>query len=136
MEPAARYGTIEVVPMTWRFEIFPADLNATVDFYTRVLGVSLVKDQRHEVYPYVALERDAVRIGAAARVDQGTREHRQPPTGVELVFEVDDLDTEHDRVVASGWPLTEDLQQRPWGLRDFRILDPSGHYLRMTGRAP
>ena len=23
----------------------------------------------------------------------------------------------------------------PWGLKDFRILDPAGYYLRITGRA-
>jgi hypothetical protein len=39
-----------------------------------------------------------------------------------------------DRVVAAGWPLEEDLQDRPWGLTDFRILDPGGYYLRITNR--
>jgi catechol 2,3-dioxygenase-like lactoylglutathione lyase family enzyme len=29
----------------------------------------------------------------------------------------------------------EDLAGRPWGLRDFRLLDPSGYYWRVTGRA-
>ena len=31
-------------------------------------------------------------------------------------------------------PLEEDLQDRPWGLRIFRVLDPAGYYLRITGR--
>jgi hypothetical protein len=53
---------------------------------------------------------------------------------VELVLEVDDLGAEHDRVRASGWPLAEDLHERPWGLTDFRVLDPSGYYLRITDR--
>jgi uncharacterized protein (DUF2252 family) len=26
------------------------------------------------------------------------------------------------------------IQDRPWGLRDFRVLDPAGYYLRITGR--
>jgi lactoylglutathione lyase len=34
--------------------------------------------------------------------------------------------------VASGWPLEEPLQDRPWGLTDSRVLDPGGHYLRIT----
>jgi catechol 2,3-dioxygenase-like lactoylglutathione lyase family enzyme len=57
-------------------------------------------------------------------------------TGVELVLEVDDLDAEHARVTAAGWPLAEDRAGRPWGLRDFRLLDPSGYYWRITSRAP
>jgi lactoylglutathione lyase len=55
---------------------------------------------------------------------------------VELVLEVDDVAGERDRVLAAGWPLEEDLQERPWGLTDFRILDPAGYYLRITDRAP
>ncbi len=35
--------------MTLRFEIFPSDLDAAVDFYTRVLRFSVTKDQRHDL---------------------------------------------------------------------------------------
>jgi uncharacterized glyoxalase superfamily protein PhnB len=54
--------------------------------------------------------------------------------GVEIVLEVDDLDGRHDRVAASGHEILEPLQERPWGLRDFRISDPDGYYLRTTSR--
>ena len=118
--------------MTLRIEIFPADLDATTDFYTRVLGFTLVRDQRHGSPGYVALERDRVRIGAAYRDVAEHQPGRRPPTGTEIVLEVDDLDTEHARVVAAGWPIEEDLTDREWGLRDFRVLDPSGYYLRLT----
>ncbi len=36
--------------------------------------------------------------------------------------------------VPAGWPLAADLQARPWGVRDFRLLDPAGYYLRITER--
>lgn len=118
--------------MTLRFEIFPVDLEATASFYTQVLGFRLVRDERHTPEPYLALERGDVRIGAAARPDIPVRDQRRPPVGVELVLEVDDLDAEHAHVTAADWPLAEDLTDRPWGLRDFRLLDPSGYYLRIT----
>ena len=120
--------------MTLRFEIFPDDLGPTADFYTRVLGFRLVRDERDAETAYLALERDQVRIGAAARPVTADRNRRRPPTGVELVLEVDDVQAELDRVHRSGWPLEEDIVLRPWGLRDFRILDPSGYYLRITER--
>jgi uncharacterized glyoxalase superfamily protein PhnB len=41
---------------------------------------------------------------------------------------------QRDRVVAAGWPLEQDLQDRPWGLTDFRVIDPAGYYLRVTSR--
>jgi lactoylglutathione lyase len=52
--------------------------------------------------------------------------------GVEIVIEVDDVDGWRDRVAASGHEILEPLQERPWGLRDFRISDPDGYYLRVT----
>jgi predicted enzyme related to lactoylglutathione lyase len=57
---------------------------------------------------------------------------RRPPTGVEIVLEVADLAAERERVQRSGWPVAEEITERPWGLTDFRILDPDGYYLRIT----
>jgi lactoylglutathione lyase len=124
-----------MVGMTMRFEIFPDDLDVIVEFYTRVLRFRLVADQRSEPSAYVSLQRDEVRIGAAQRVVSDARATRRPPAGVELVLEVDDVIAERDWIIAVGWPLAENLQDRPWGLKDFRILDPAGYYLRITDRA-
>ena len=121
--------------MTLRVEIFPDDLDAIVDFYTKVLGFTLTTDRRTEPSAYVSLERDSVRVGAARRPATEALAARRPPTGAELVLEVDDVTGERDRVAAAGWPLDEDLLDRPWGLTDFRIVDPAGYYLRITGRA-
>jgi uncharacterized glyoxalase superfamily protein PhnB len=54
---------------------------------------------------------------------------------VELVLEVDDVAGERALVAAAGWPLEQDLQDRAWGLTDFRVVDPAGYYLRITSRA-
>ncbi len=117
---------------SFRCEIFPSDLDATVDFYVRVLAFRVVKDERSADRPYVALERGAVRLGAAARPDVSDREHRRPPTGEELVLEVDDLAADRERVAQTAWTVVEDVTPRPWGLEDFRLLDPSGYYWRIT----
>jgi catechol 2,3-dioxygenase-like lactoylglutathione lyase family enzyme len=121
--------------MTLRVEIFPDDLDAVVDFYTNVLRFLLTKDQRDDASAYVSLQRGSVRIGAARRAVGEARAGRVPPVGAELVIEVDDVAGERDHVVAAGWPLDADLQDRPWGLTDFRVLDPAGYYLRITNRA-
>jgi hypothetical protein len=54
---------------------------------------------------------------------------------VEIVVEVDYLHAERDRIRLAGWPIEEDIMRRPWGLQDFRVLDPDGYYLRFTSRA-
>ena len=102
------YATIGVVEMTLRFEIFPDDLDATVDFYLRVLRFRLIADRRDESSPYVSLQRGSVRVGAARRaVVPDARAARRPPAGVELVLEVDDVVAERDQITAAGWPITE-----------------------------
>ena len=123
-----------MVPTSLRLEIFPADLNATVRFYVDLLGFSLAADRRSDALPYLALQRDDVQIGAVV-VPGGYPAHRRPPTGVEIVIEVDYLHVERDRIRLAGWPIEEDIMRRPWGLQDFRVLDPDGYYLRFTSRA-
>jgi lactoylglutathione lyase len=79
------------------------------------------------------MARGTVRIGVARRPVGGSA-GRRPPVGVEVVLEVDDVAGERDQVVAAGWRLDEELQDRPWGLTDFRLVDPVGYYLRITNR--
>jgi hypothetical protein len=57
-----------MVEMTLRFEIFPDDLDATVDFYMSVLRFRLTADRRNQRDEYVSLQRGSVRLGAARRV--------------------------------------------------------------------
>lgn len=117
---------------TLRCEIFPADLDLTVDFYVRVLAFTLLRDERHDKVAYIYLRRGAVFVGALGVSGPAPDAARRPPVGVELVLEVDDLDAERERIVAAGWPLDDDLTEQPWGLRDFRLLDPDGYYWRIT----
>jgi predicted enzyme related to lactoylglutathione lyase len=114
-----------------RIEIFPDDLDQAVDFYTRVLGFELVRDERADPSPYVSFTLGRVRLGAARRPPVQPS-MRQPPTGVELVLEVDDLVETAARVRRAGWPVAEALQTQAWGLRDYRLVDPSGYYWRIT----
>jgi len=117
-----------------RIELFPADLDRLVDFYVRVLRFELVSDRRKGSEPHVSLRRGAVKIGAVPAWLPVDSAARAVPQGVELVLEVENLDAERDAVVAAGWPLESDVALQPWGLSDFRIFDPDGHYIRFTTR--
>ncbi len=121
---------------TLRCEIFPTDLDRTVDFYVRVLGFALIRDERETDSPYVYMQRGEVRVGAVPSwAPPPAEDMRTPPVGVELVLEVDDLDAERERVSVAGWQVTQEITSRPWGLRDFRLVDPDGYYWRITHRA-
>ena len=119
-----------------RFEIFPSDIDRTLRFYLDVLAFGVVRDERQADPPYLAMRRDDVHLGAVSRPPIADPQARRPPTGVELVLEVDSIDVEHDRISATGWPIIEELTLRPWDLWDFRLLDPDGYYWRITELAP
>lgn len=130
-----------------RIELFPTSLTRAIDFYTRVLGFTLLRhepDSPDSDGGYAYVSRDAIRIGFATKdVSQYPQSVKNPadrsqfrmwPVGVEIVVEVDDLKAERERVVQAGWPLDEDVKSQEWGLTDFRIRDPDGYYLRITDK--
>jgi lactoylglutathione lyase len=102
----------------------------------RVLGFVVVRDKGRAALSYLALGRDEDRIGAAVRPEVTDHDQRRPPIGVELVLEVDDLDASRERVRTAGWAIVDEMTIQPWGLRDFRLLDRDGYYLRITQHAP
>ena len=122
-----------------RLELFALDMEASIAFYTRVLGFELA---RHEPGDYASLRLGGVVLGigpVAKLPEEGGYFGRDISAyrrglGVEIVLEVDDVDGCHERVVDSGHPILEPLRDRPWGLRDFRVSDPDGYYLRITSR--
>jgi predicted enzyme related to lactoylglutathione lyase len=118
--------------MTLRVEVFPADVDAFVDFYTRVLRFELEVDQRPG---YAAVARGSTRIGGARASEHVDPHERAVPRGAELVLEVDDLDSEHAAVVSANWPVASGIEKQPWGLRDFRLFDADGYYVRISERA-
>jgi len=127
--PAAPAG------MTVRFELFVKDTHATADFYTRILGFQCDTDTG----PYIQARSGSVRIGICDQSSLPEEHHFSPAAlqgqkgvGTEIVLEVDNLDAFYERVMKSGYAIREDLAKRPWGLRDFRLVDPDGYYLRIT----
>jgi len=123
-----------------RLELFVEDMTASIAFYTQVLAFKVV---RHEPDDYASLRwgNAVLGIGPVAKLpEEGGYFGRDISSyrrglGVEIVLEVDDVDEWQARVGASGHPIFEPLQDRPWGLRDFRIADPDGYYLRITSRS-
>jgi lactoylglutathione lyase len=125
--------------MELRLELFVKDMDVAIDFYTRVLGFELV---RNEPGYYASLRNGGVILGlgpVSKLLPEGgyfTRDiaEQRRGLGVEIVLEVDDVYACHRHVLASGHPVFEPLQERPWGLMDFRIVDTDGYYLRITSR--
>lgn len=123
-----------------RFELFVSDVARSMTFYEDVLGFAADPDA--DPAGYVPVTNGRATIGLQ-RQDALEREHHfrragaAGPFGVgaELVLEVDDVDAAYARAspaVAAAGGHIEPLVARPWGRRDFRLVDPDGYYLRIT----
>jgi lactoylglutathione lyase len=123
--------------MTFRLELFVVDLPASIDFYNRILEFTLGEQHSDGYTPltngnvYLALNLrstlpDDHPIQAVADERLGR--------GIEIVLEVDDVAAMYEHVLLQNWPMSDELRQRPWGLTDFRVVDPDGYYLRITSR--
>ena len=52
--------------------------------------------------------------------------------GVLLVLVVDDIDTEYERVVATGTPILTPIETEEWGERYFQVEDPNGVIVQLV----
>ena len=124
--------------MRFRIELFVDDLDESIRFYEAALGFRLTRREAE----YASLERGGavLGLGSIAKLPSdgegpGFTRRRLAGVrgaGVEIVLEVADLDAALDAFERAGHHVVEPPRDRPWGLRDFRITDPDGYYLRIT----
>jgi lactoylglutathione lyase len=123
-----------------RLELFVDDVERAVAFYRRVLGFA--EDHHVTDRRYVPMRRGQARIGIG-RAAELPEDHPVRRTagergglGVEIVLEIPDLEAAYHHAQSAGHPLASELVRQPWGLLDFRVLDPDGYYLRITEPRP
>ena len=132
-------GSERDVETALRVELFVQDVRRSVAFYRDVLGFEVLGKAPGG---YVSIGRQGAVLGLSAAsqlpADHPVRPEpgRRAGLGVELVVVVDDVAASHAVAVASGSPGVTALVEQPWGLTDFRVLDPDGFYVRITGRSP
>jgi lactoylglutathione lyase len=122
----------------FRLELFVDDLDASIRFYEAALRFRLVRREAD----YASLERGQAILGLGsiaklpvASDGPGFTQARLAGVrgaGVEIVLEVEDPDAAFEDVTRAGGRVVEPLRERPWGLLDFRIIDPDGYYVRVT----
>jgi catechol 2,3-dioxygenase-like lactoylglutathione lyase family enzyme len=118
-----------------RLELFVKSVPESKDFYTRVLCFDEVSYQP-EGYSVFRKGDIQIALQAQSQLPDG---HPLKPTGnertglgIEIVLEHDDLDALYTHVLKTKWPISDHLAMRPWGSRDFRVLDPNGYYIRIN----
>ncbi len=114
--------------------IFPTDLDESRRFYTDVLG--FVEAGREE--DFVELKSGAgamtLWLHSDTKIDDTEykdelHDHKRG-VGMNLYFEVDDLDKYYERLVEEGGaPIEQEPAPTPWGTRRFTVRDPDGYHL-------
>ncbi|MGO8036694.1 VOC family protein [Rhizobium leguminosarum] len=122
--------------MQLSLELFVESPEKSLDFYRRVLGFEVQGSPSTE---YTMLQSGDAVIAINSRSVLSTDHPLRIDTGqraglaIEIVLKVADVEDAYRAAKESGWPLS-DLALQPWGLRDFRLVDPDGYYVRVTGR--
>jgi len=120
-------------------ELHVPDFEAVKEFYAK-LGFSVVWERKPEGKKgYLILKRDQSILcfwaGNKEVYNQSYFKRYSKNTtrgyGVEIVIPVSDVEKLHKQI-QKVTPVVEKLKVRPWGLKDFRIIDPFGFYLRFT----
>ncbi|MBM1107785.1 VOC family protein [Aurantibacter crassamenti] len=122
-----------------RLELFSSNVEQSVNFYSKILNFSIVGDSISQSYQQVINGSVILGIGPDVKlpVDHFLKlkeSDSRRGIGVEIVLEVDNVLSIYQRVKGSGYPIRTKLQERPWGLTDFRLIDPDGYYIRVTSR--
>lgn len=126
-------ATPEDVYTESKFELATTDPSRDVAFYS-VLGFKVVAKTS---YGYVTLKSGPVVIALdPAKISPhdaaSLSKLRRPPIGVEIVlYTNENLEEMHARLTSLGMKPT-DIRLQPWGVRDFRLTDPGGYYIRIS----
>lgn len=120
-------------------ELHVPDFKKAKEFYGK-LGFEVIWERKPEGFKgYLVMEmRDNILCFWAGNEQVWNQEYfnQFPKTSkrgyaVEIIIMVDDIESYYKKVKDFA-NVVEELQIRPWGLKDFRIEDPFGFYLRIT----
>ena len=113
--------------------LYVDDLERSLSFYRLLLGV--VGARRSETYAELVLEN--CRLGFYLREATPDLLGRSSEgSGAELLFLVQDVDAEADRLRSAGVRILSGPLDRPWGHRTVHIEDPDGHVVELAREIP
>jgi lactoylglutathione lyase len=116
--------------------LFVEDLERSVAFYRDVVGVPF----KLEGDGYVEFATQGARFGLYDRNRLGelTGQRTDPPDhpGGEVVFLVEDVDAEAERLREAGVTILRGPLDRAWGHRTLHLLDPDGFVVELAGEIP
>jgi uncharacterized glyoxalase superfamily protein PhnB len=99
------------------------DLAGALDYYVQKLGFEIAMEMPGGDYAIV--ERDDVAIHLF-------QNDARPKIPVAVHIFTQDLDELHAELRERGATVSQDIETKPWGNRDFRVSDPSANEIKFT----
>lgn len=117
-----------------RLELFVQNLKRSVDFYKNVIQLDLYSQNETS-----ARFRSKNLNILLTQQNILSKDHyfsnistSRKGVGVEIIIIVPDIQNFHQRISEMEIELESQLKQQEWGLKDFRLVDPDGYYLRIS----
>lgn len=102
------------------------NLAASVDYYTRVLGMAV--DFTAPGWAFLSRGSFRVMLGECA---DALPAHETGDHSYFVYVTVEGIDELHDELVENGATLTQKLADKPWGMREFGVRTPDGHRIML-----
>ncbi len=104
-----------------RVLLHPADFDRTFRFYAETVGLHLYRE-----FGSGSTRGAVFFIGGGYLELSGRSEAAAPTEKLGLWWQVRDIDAEFARLEAAGIEVVESPVDKPWGLREARVVDPDG----------
>jgi uncharacterized glyoxalase superfamily protein PhnB len=104
-------------------ELPVSNMQQSIDYYEQKLGFQLIMQMPGQDYAIV--ERDNIAIHL---FHDDARNHS--PAGIHIF--TPDLDALHAELQQRGTSMSQGILRKPWGNRDFRVIDDFGNEIKFT----
>ena len=102
-------------------------INEVKEFYTKHFGFSVSFEMEEKHLSITSGKNPEIEISfMAPESPETSKATSYSGVGLTYCLEVDDVDTEHQRLLEAGLDIVVQLQDNPWGDRSFTIQDPVG----------
>lgn len=113
--------------------IATADLAASREFYTAVLGLEVAMDRELAGAHMITCVSPSNVTAQVSLIQKARGKSAEVPT---ITVEVSDIDGTHARAEAAGLTIVYPLTTEPWGVRRFHVVDPSGVTINVMKHVP
>ena len=98
-----------------------SDMTRSVEFYRSTIGLVLLHGGSNDLFA-------SFQIGAGFLNLVSSINTKSHWWGRVIIY-VDHVDALYNKIIASGWHISDRPQDAQWGERYFHVMDPDGHEL-------